>query len=71
MTLAQGSLRQFREGEIDLYSIDDIKVRVSVKGKIVLIPFPFTGLTSAKLRLDIVSFEGERDVVYVLVVICG
>jgi len=34
-----------------------------VKGKIVLIPFPFTDLTAAKLRPAIVLFEGERDVV--------
>ena len=34
-----------------------------MKGKIVLIPFPFTDLTAAKLRPAIVLFEGERDVV--------
>jgi len=34
-----------------------------LKGKVVLIPFPFTNLTATKLRPALVLFEGERDVV--------
>jgi mRNA interferase MazF len=34
-----------------------------LKGKIILIPFPFTNLTATKLRPALVLFEGERDVV--------
>jgi mRNA interferase MazF len=34
-----------------------------MKGKIVLIPFPHTDLTEAKLRPALVIFEGKRDLI--------
>jgi mRNA interferase MazF len=34
-----------------------------MKGKIVLIPFPYTDLTEAKLRPALVIFEGKRDLI--------
>jgi mRNA interferase MazF len=34
-----------------------------LRGKIVLIPFPFTDLTATKLRPALILYEGEKDVI--------
>lgn len=33
-----------------------------MRGKVILVPFPFTDLTAAKLRPALVIYEGNRDV---------
>ncbi len=38
-----------------------------MKGKIVLVPFPFTDLTATKLRPALAIYEGEEDVVVAFV----
>jgi mRNA interferase MazF len=34
-----------------------------MKGKIVLVPFPFTDFTATKLRPALVIYEGNRDII--------
>jgi len=38
-----------------------------MKGKVVLVPFPFTDLTAAKLRPALIIYEGEKDVVLLFI----
>lgn len=38
-----------------------------MKGKIVLVPFPFANLTAAKLRPALVIYEGEKDAIIVFI----
>jgi len=38
-----------------------------MKGKIVLLPFPFTDLTKAKLRPALIIFESPKDVIVIFI----
>jgi mRNA interferase MazF len=38
-----------------------------MKGKFVLVPFPYTDLAASKLRPALVIFEGNKDVVIAFV----
>ncbi len=38
-----------------------------MKGKIVLLPFPFTDLTKAKLRPALIIFESTKDVIVIFI----